>query len=168
MSKTAFYTALYQSPLGMLKLEGNDTALTRLCFINDDVATSPYSGGGILRMACEQLDGYFDGSRIQFDLPLELDGTEFQKVVWLAALTIPYKTTCSYRELAERIGRPKAFRAVANALGRNPIPLIIPCHRVIRCCGALGGYGGNGGNGGNGGGVWRKEWLLSHEKTASR
>ena len=107
-----------------------------------------------LRVACEQLDAYFEGDLRTFELPLHMVGTLFQKQVWEGLLTIPYGTTISYAELAHRIGRPGASRAVGAANGRNPIGIIVPCHRVIGANGTLTGYGG---------GLDRKEWLLSHE-----
>jgi methylated-DNA-[protein]-cysteine S-methyltransferase len=102
----------------------------------------------------EQLDAYFAGERQTFDLPLQMTGTPFQKQVWQGLMAIPYGTTISYAELARRIGRPGASRAVGAANGRNPIGIIVPCHRVIGANGTLTGYGG---------GLDRKEWLLAHE-----
>lgn len=101
-----------------------------------------------------QLGEYFDGARQQFDLPLSLNGTEFQQTVWRALGTIPYGETVTYGELAERIGRPSASRAVGLANGKNPIGIIVPCHRVIGSTGDLTGYGG---------GLDRKRMLLAFE-----
>lgn len=103
----------------------------------------------------EQLTAYFKGKRKNFDLPLDLPGTEFQKKVWDQLLTIPFGSTRSYAEQAIAIGNPKAVRAVARANGDNRLSIIIPCHRVIGSDGKLTGYGG---------GLWRKEWLLAHEQ----
>jgi methylated-DNA-[protein]-cysteine S-methyltransferase len=108
----------------------------------------------LLKEAARQLAEYFAGARRAFDLLLELHGTEFQKRVWQALLTIPYGETRSYRDIAEMIGCPKGFRAVGMANNRNPIAIIIPCHRVIGADGALVGYGS---------GIWRKEFLLGLE-----
>ena len=155
MGKTVSYVTYYQSPLGKLKLEGHDTALTGLCFVGDEEVFTTSHRVGVLGSVCLQLDEYFDGSRTQFDLPIELDGTEFQRAVWRYAATLSYGSTCSYRQLAERIGRLTACRAVAQALGKNPLLLVVPCHRVVGDDGALRGYSG---------GVERKEWLLNHEK----
>ena len=105
----------------------------------------------------QQLDAYFAGELQTFDLPLHMAGTPFQKQVWQGLLTIPYGTTISYAELARRIGRPGASRAVGAANGRNPIGIIVPCHRVIGANGTLTGYGG---------GLDRKEWLIAHEAGA--
>jgi|SRR5687767_14587209 len=102
----------------------------------------------------EQLREYFAGKRQTFDIPLALRGTEFQLAVWNELLRVPYGDTITYAELAQRIGRPSAIRAVGAANGANPIPVIVPCHRVIGSNGTLTGYGG---------GIERKQWLLAHE-----
>jgi len=103
----------------------------------------------------KQLNEYFKGERKDFDIPLDLVGTEFQKQVWLSLLKIPYGHTTSYAKQAELLGRPSAVRAVANANGKNKISIILPCHRVIGSDGSLTGYGG---------GIWRKKKLLEFEK----
>ncbi|QUH02884.1 methylated-DNA--[protein]-cysteine S-methyltransferase [Saccharopolyspora erythraea] len=102
-----------------------------------------------------QLEGYFAGQRTEFDLPMRFTGTPFQQEVWTALRSIPYGTTVSYGELAERIGRPAAARAVGLANGRNPIGVVVPCHRVVGSSGALTGYGG---------GLERKRQLLDFER----
>jgi methylated-DNA-[protein]-cysteine S-methyltransferase len=104
--------------------------------------------------ASRQLQAYFAGERREFDLPLAPYGSDFQRRVWSALLEIPYGETISYLELARRLGDPRAVRAVGSANGRNPISIIIPCHRVIGADGSLVGYGG---------GLERKRWLLRHE-----
>ena len=104
----------------------------------------------------EQLEAYFAGSRQTFDVPLALAGTDFQRRVWEGLLEIPYGHTMSYGELARRVGRPGASRAVGLANGRNPVAIIVPCHRVIGANGTLTGYGG---------GLDRKVWLLDHERS---
>lgn len=109
--------------------------------------------------AIAQIAAYFAGSLRDFDLPLQPAGTEFQKRVWFALGDIGYGETSSYGRLAERVGNPKACRAVGLANGRNPIPLILPCHRVIGANGSLTGYGG---------GLTLKKWLLDHEAAALR
>jgi len=96
----------------------------------------------LLRLAAEQLRAYFAGELRDFDLPLTMEGTEFQRRVWHALLDIPYGQTCSYSHIANVIGAPKAVRAVGAANGRNPIPIVVPCHRVIGASGSLTGYGG--------------------------
>ena len=106
-----------------------------------------------------QLDEYFSGRRTAFDVALAPEGTDFQRAVWAGLLTIPYGETLSYGELAERIGSPKAVRAVGLANGANPVAVVVPCHRVIGADGSLTGYGG---------GLPRKAWLLAHEGVSPR
>jgi len=108
------------------------------------------------RDAIRQVLDYLDGKRTEFDLPLDLRGTEFQESVWRALLEIPYGETRTYQELARSVGKPRAVRAVGSANGANPIPLIVPCHRVIATGGKLGGYGG---------GLEAKAWLLAMERS---
>jgi methylated-DNA-[protein]-cysteine S-methyltransferase len=109
-----------------------------------------------MKECLRQLDEYFKGKRKKFSVPLLLDGTDFQKAVWRQLQRIPCGQTASYGDVARAIGSPQAFRAVGNANNKNPIPLIIPCHRVIGSDGKLVGFGS---------GIWRKEWLLDHEKS---
>ena len=133
----------YESPVGMLGIAENGTAITGLFFGN----TMP-SGEWQLRntpllaQAVDQLEAYFSGERTAFDLPLDAEGTVFQRSVWEALRRIPYGETRSYGQIAEAIGKPKAGRAVGMANHRNPIAIIIPCHRVIGSDGSLVGYGG--------------------------
>jgi methylated-DNA-[protein]-cysteine S-methyltransferase len=108
-----------------------------------------------LRAALVQIDEYFRGKRREFSLVLNLEGTDFQKKAWQQLVRIPYGKTATYAEVAAEIGRPEAARAVGQANHRNPISIIVPCHRVIGSGGRLVGYGG---------GLWRKEWLLAHER----
>lgn len=154
------------SPIGELLLVADDTALCGL-FVADheDFPTDlpDWSVAGhdtsaadtILRMASMQLDEYFAGTRTAFDVPLRFHGTDFQQTVWRALLDVGYGETASYGELARRIGRESASRAVGGANGRNPISIIVPCHRVIGSSGGLTGYGW---------GTGRKRWLLDHER----
>ena len=148
------------SPIGRLLLHSDGTAVTGLymdlpagqpCGMEAWVE-SPTSGP--LPEAMRQLDEYFAGRRREFDIPLRLHGTEFQRRVWNVLLEIPYGATWSYGELARRIDKPNASRAVGLANGRNPISILVPCHRVIGADGSLTGYGG---------GLERKRWLLAHE-----
>jgi len=111
----------------------------------------------VLSDAARQLTEYFAGEREEFNLPLRPEGTDFQQRVWRALCDIPYGRTWSYGELAQHIDRPSASRAVGLANGRNPISIIIPCHRVIGASGSMTGYGG---------GIERKQWLLAHERHA--
>jgi methylated-DNA-[protein]-cysteine S-methyltransferase len=106
-----------------------------------------------------QLDAYFAGERREFEVPLRMEGTDFQQSVWARLCEIPYGETISYGELARRVGSPKASRAVGLANGRNPVAIIVPCHRVIGADGSLTGYGG---------GLDRKVWLLDHERAFAR
>lgn len=122
-----------------------------------EVAQSPQSR--LLDQVEQQIEEYLNGERKQFDLPLELEGTEFQKRVWQELTRIPYGKTCSYKELAKKLNDENASRAVGTANGKNPISLIVPCHRVITSSGELGGYAG---------GLPAKEKLLSLEKQVSR
>jgi O-6-methylguanine DNA methyltransferase len=112
------------------------------------------SGTKVHREIARQIAEYFDGRRRVFDLPLDLRGSAFQKSVWAKVASIPYGKTASYSEIAHLVGRPRAFRAVGAANGANPIPLVIPCHRVLGADGSLIGYGG---------GLDKKRWLLIHE-----
>lgn len=115
-------------------------------WVRDDVWLEP---------AREQLRAYFAGERREFDLPLSLEGTAFQKRVWDALTGVPYGETASYRDIAARIGEPKSSRAVGAANGRNPVSIVIPCHRVVGASGRLTGYGG---------GLERKRWLIALEQ----
>lgn len=150
--------AWFSSPVGDLLLTARDGALTSLHMIGDrsghSIPDDWREGGEVLDAAGEQLDDYFEGRLQQFNLPIHLIGTPFQLGVWEQLRKIPYGETISYAELARRVGSPSAYRAVGSANGRNPISIIVPCHRVIAAAGTLGGYGG---------GLDRKLWLLEHE-----
>ena len=134
------------TPIGVLTLAADDEGLRRIDF---PPPRPPPAGGDwregdsdVLREARRQLEQYFAGERRDFDLPLSPRGTEFQREVWLTLARIPYGETWSYRDLAQRIGRPSATRAVGAANGRNPLPIVLPCHRVIGADGSLTGFGG--------------------------
>jgi methylated-DNA-[protein]-cysteine S-methyltransferase len=153
---------IIDSPVGPLTLIGHDDILTAL-YMGDhrhaaDPATYGSRGDGSFPSAVEQLGQYFAGERTTFDLATEATGTPFQLQVWRALTEIPFGTTTSYGELAERIGRQGASRAVGLANGRNPISIVVPCHRVIGAGGALTGYGG---------GIERKAALLALERSVS-
>lgn len=154
---TAYYTTT-PSPIGSLLLVGDGEAITAVEMEpHRPAATADASpDDGPFRVAVEQLAAYFAGERTDFDLPLAPRGTEFQLRVWAALQAIPYGRTTSYGELAVEIGSPNGSRAVGLANGRNPIAVVIPCHRVIGADGRLTGYGG---------GLDRKRWLLDHELT---
>ena len=140
------YFCYYSSPVGTLRLAGTNEALHELRFPNAFAIGETPSGWqfneACFTEVCSQLDGYFRGHRMQFDLPLAKSGTEFQQAVLSALQTIPYGHTRAYADIATQIGRPKAVRAVGAANGRNPIAIIIPCHRVIGRYGSLTGFGG--------------------------
>ncbi len=134
------------SPVGILQLVANQTHIREIRFSRSAQgrASSPPSeeGSPLIDELVSQLGAYFEGQLQTFDLPLDPVGTDFQKNVWQALLRIPYATTISYGEIAARIERPAASRAVGAANGQNPIPIIVPCHRVIGSDGSLTGYGG--------------------------
>ena len=146
------------SPIGDLLLAGDDVSLKLIGFPEGKGRVEPKSdwleNTGRFALVQQQLDEYFTGQRREFDLVLAPTGTEFQRAVLVALQKIPYGRTCSYRDIAERIGKPKAVRAVGAANGRNPLPIVIPCHRVIGADGRLTGFGG---------GLAAKSWLLNHE-----
>jgi len=136
-------TMPYDSPIGRLVLECDGDVLIGI-WLPPATARKSRAVGDVLPVLKEtatQLDEYFAGERTEFDVPMELDGTEFQRDVWAELARIPYGKTISYGELARRVGRPKGPRAVGQANGRNPIPIIVPCHRVLASNG-IGGYGG--------------------------
>ena len=147
-----------ESPLGPLHLVGTDEALTvvHLPGSEDAAPAEVVRETPVLARAATQLHEYFAGTRVTFDVPLEPAGTPFQMSVWRVLSTIPFGATWSYGDVARTIGQPSASRAVGAANGRNPIAIIVPCHRVVGSSGALTGYGG---------GMPAKKWLLAHEAT---
>jgi methylated-DNA-[protein]-cysteine S-methyltransferase len=158
--------AVIDSPIGPLTLIAQDG---RLAGVHMEItryrpeagelgAAVAIESDSVLAAAASQLDAYFRGELTSFDLPLSLDGTPFQRCVWAALQSIPYGQTISYGELARRIGQPSASRAVGLANGRNPVAIVVPCHRVIGADGSLTGYGG---------GMDRKRFLLALERRAS-
>ena len=140
------YYCYLDTPIGELLLAGEEGALSMIGFPKGAMRREPEPhwifNEKPLAAACAQLNEYFAGSRKEFDLPLRFNGTEFQVSVLKALREIPYGETTSYGEIAKRIGRPKAVRAVGAANGRNPIPIVVPCHRVIGSTGDLTGFGG--------------------------
>ena len=148
------------SPVDPLLLTSDGEFLTGLHFAAPSRQPSPGKGwiedaaAGVLALAARQLREYFSGSRRSFDVPLRLVGTKFQRRVWQGLTEIPFGKTWSYGQLAKRLDNPNACRAVGLANGRNPIAIIVPCHRVIGADGTLTGFGG---------GLNRKQWLLAHE-----
>jgi methylated-DNA-[protein]-cysteine S-methyltransferase len=150
------------SPMGRIRLAGRNDKLSGLHLADHDrcpPAEAQWTlDPGAFDDVRQQLDEYFDGTREVFDVPLDLQGSPFQVEVWTALTAIPYGQTTSYAAIAQAVGRPAAVRAVGAANGRNPISIIVPCHRVIGADGRLTGYGW---------GVDRKAWLLDHERDAS-
>jgi methylated-DNA-[protein]-cysteine S-methyltransferase len=148
-----------ESPVGELLIRSRDGAVTAIEFSPFELpADGRDDTEPVLRAARDQLRAYFEGTRTEFDLPMEPAGTEFQRKVWRALCTIPYGKTASYGEIAGTLGlRPGASRAVGTANGANPIPIVVPCHRVIGSDGSLTGYGG---------GLDRKQILLRLEAPA--
>ena len=141
MSTTTTATMPLDTPIGQIVLESDGDVLIGLRLPNYGGLGRRDEESPILKEAATQLEEYFAGERTDFDLPMELDGTPFQREVWAELSRIPYGETISYGELARRVGRPKGPRAVGQANGRNPIAIIVPCHRVLASNG-IGGYGG--------------------------
>jgi methylated-DNA-[protein]-cysteine S-methyltransferase len=149
-------SAVIKTPLGFAELIGDEQGLASITVFDEKTTTLVPP---LLEDAAYQLTEYFDGKRKVFDLKLNPQGTDFQKRVWEALLTISYGKTTSYLELSKTLGDVKAIRAVAAANGKNPLWIVVPCHRVIGSNGALTGYAG---------GLHRKKWLLAHESPAKQ
>lgn len=152
--KNVIYTRFITSPIGIIIAACDDAAITLLDFVEEVPQTTTSNHPMLLWLEAE-LTEYFQGKRSSFTLPLAPRGTQFQENVWSELQNIPYGTTISYAKEAKNLGHPKAVRAVANANGKNPISILIPCHRVIATSGKIGGYSG---------GLWRKEFLLQLER----
>lgn len=151
------FTTCYHSPIGKIKISGTADYISQVTFVNEDAPAVEISETipPLLIECTEQLIQYFQGARRSFELPLNQQGTAFQQEVWTELMSIGYAKTISYINVARRTGDPKATRAVANANGKNNLCIIVPCHRVIGANNELTGYSG---------GLWRKKWLLEHEK----
>ena len=149
--------AYLQTPIGLAEFQGDEDGLASVSVLDDEkpIGIIPE----VLEDAVYQFREYFEGSRQQFDLKLNPSGTDFQKKVWDALLKIPFGKTISYLELSKQLGDVKAIRAVASANGKNPLWIVVPCHRVIGSNGDLTGYAG---------GLHRKKWLLEHESPAKQ
>lgn len=152
------------TPIGPLRLAASAKGLVGIRFTDAGATpanlgkpepTSRDAPARIVREARAQLEAYFTGDRPRFDLPLDPEGTAFQRKVWRALARVPIGRTVSYAELGARVGSPAGARAIGLAMATNPIPVVIPCHRVLRSDGSLGGFGG---------GLWRKRFLLEHEQ----
>ncbi len=158
------FRAWLETPIGPLEVVSDGAAVLAVAFAGGPgrrkgAATETAARPPVLEHCLRQLEAYFRGERRSFDLPLRLEGTPFQRRVWQALLRVPYGRTATYGELAAALGSPRAGRAVGGANHRNPVSIIVPCHRVV---------GGDGGLVGYGGGLWRKEWLLRHERERAR
>jgi methylated-DNA-[protein]-cysteine S-methyltransferase len=149
--------AFINTPLGIAKIMGDSTGISVISVSNEGEAsdTIPH----ILQEAVSEIQDYFDGERTDFTFKLNPSGSEFQQKVWKGLLEIPFGKTMSYLELSKKLGDVKAIRAVASANGKNPLLIVVPCHRVIGTDGSLTGYAG---------GLWRKKWLLEHENPTTQ
>jgi methylated-DNA-[protein]-cysteine S-methyltransferase len=160
-------TAFINSPLGITKIVGDENGVAVICCASSSAALGSILSEGELstkipdelQEAVSQLQEYFDGKRTDFSFKLNPKGTDFQQKVWQELLNIPYGKTTSYLDLAKKLGDPKVIRAAASANGKNPLWIVIPCHRVIGTDGSLTGYAG---------GLWRKKWLLEHENPTNQ
>jgi methylated-DNA-[protein]-cysteine S-methyltransferase len=150
-------TVFIKTPIGIAKITGDEIGIS-LISISDEGAVSAKIPI-ILQEAIFQLNDYFNGKRTDFTFKLNPSGTEFQQKVWKGLLEIPFGKTMSYLELSKKLGDVKAIRAVASANGKNPLWIVVPCHRVIGTDGSLTGYAG---------GLWRKKWLLEHENPTNQ
>ena len=148
------YHAIYKSPVGDLQILCTEEALLSLGVQGEQESSEIFEENALIRQIKREMDQYFAGKRKEFTIPLDMRGTEFQKKVWQALREIPYGETCTYKEIAEKIGNPKACRAVGMANHCNPIGIVVPCHRVIGADGRLTGYAG---------GLAMKEPLLQLE-----
>lgn len=150
-------TVAINTPLGIAQITGDANGITQISVIDEGDVSSEIPTG--LQNAVTELNDYFQGKRTHFDFKLNPKGTEFQQKVWQALLEIPYGKTCSYMDLSKKLGDVKAILAVASANGKNPLWIVVPCHRVIGTDGSLTGYAG---------GLWRKKWLLEHESPSGQ
>jgi methylated-DNA-[protein]-cysteine S-methyltransferase len=149
---TANYYSYCRSEIGLIEVGGTEGEILSVKFV--ERCRPECESHATVREGVRQIDEYMRGQRREFVLPLGLYGTDFQLRVWRQVLAVPYGQAATYQEIADAIGNPRAVRAVGAANGRNPLPLIVPCHRIIGRDGRLVGYGG---------GLWRKEWLLRLE-----
>ncbi|WP_300565377.1 methylated-DNA--[protein]-cysteine S-methyltransferase [Flavobacterium sp.] len=149
--------AFINSPLGITKIEGDENGIAVISVLSEGEVTTKIPLE--LKEAVKQLQDYFEGKRTNFDFKLNPKGTDFQQKVWQELLKIPFGKTMSYMDLSKKLGDVKAIRAVASANGKNPLWIVVPCHRVIGTDGSLTGYAG---------GLWRKKWLLEHENPTTQ
>ena len=148
--------AYYKTPIGIAKIIGDENGISSVFVIDEEIELSAEIPA-FLEECVLQLDEYFKGTRKVFSVKLNPQGTNFQKKVWNELLKVPFGKSRSYLEQSKKVGDVKAIRAVASANGKNPIWIIIPCHRIIGSNGSLTGYAG---------GIWRKKWLLNHESSS--
>ena len=149
--------AYYKTPIGFARITEEDNFITSIYLLDEDFEAEP-AQTPLLRMAIQQLDEYFAGTRKVFDLPVKQSGSVFQQQVWDQLLKIDYGKTISYAQQSKLMNNPLAIRAIASANGKNHLIIVVPCHRVIGSDGSLTGFGC---------GVWRKKWLLAHEANVS-
>lgn len=157
MTEQKLYYDYMETPLGELEIASSSNHLLSALFVKTEknvLDKQPVLHSDINEEAKKQLNAFFKKELTQFKLPINPAGTEFQKMVWSELVKIPFGTTISYLTLAKKLGDPNSIRAAASANGKNPITIIIPCHRVIGTDGKLVGYSGD---------IWRKQWLLNHE-----
>lgn len=152
------FTTYLKTQIGTLKISADDKAVNSILFVFDDTEMPPVNENEVLLEGKKQLAEYFAGKRKEFDFPVFQEGTEFQNKVWTIVTTVPFGHTASYMDIAKAIGDKGAIRAVGTANGRNQLSIVMPCHRIIGSDGSLTGYAG---------GMWRKKWLLDHEKQFS-
>ncbi len=150
-------TAFFKTPLGIAKIIGDENGISKISIQDNGEITERIPA--VLEEVVHQLQDYFDGKRTDFDFKINPKGTEFQQKVWQSLIEIPFGKTMSYLDLSKKLGDVKAIRAVASANGKNPLWIVVPCHRVIGTDGSLTGYAG---------GLWRKKWLLEHENLARK
>lgn len=151
------FVTYYNSPLGSIEIKGNDAFIAEVNFVQEEYESSADLPQNILQCK-KELEEYFTGNRKTFSVKLKAQGTAFQQKVWKQLLKIKFGDTTSYLNVSKELGDVKAIRAVGTANGKNPIAIIIPCHRVVGSDGKLTGYAG---------GLWRKQWLLEHEGNIS-
>ena len=150
-------TAYIKTPLGIATIIGDENGISVISVADEGEISNAIPA--VLQEAVNQLNDYFEGKRTDFDFKLNPKGTQFQQKVWNGLLEIPFGKTCSYMDLSKKLGDVKAIRAVASANGKNPLWIVVPCHRVIGTDGSLTGYAG---------GLWRKKWLLEHENPTTQ
>ncbi|MFV8268976.1 methylated-DNA--[protein]-cysteine S-methyltransferase [Flavobacterium sp. GT2N3] len=150
-------TAYIKTPLGIATIIGDENGISVISVAEEGVISESVST--VLQEAVLQLQDYFEGTRIDFDFKCNPKGTAFQQKVWKSLLDIPYGKTRTYLEQSKILGDVKAIRAVASANGKNPLWIVVPCHRVIGTDGSFTGYAG---------GLWRKKWLLEHENPTTQ